>query len=245
MSMSKRAVALACLIVLAGAGPGASPARAGTGSARPRRRRDAGSVTVAAHGDARNREIMFCIEGHVMRSTMPRSISRAAAPSRFGSASDVADGGCSRGKSLSGHNHAVESAEVTYDRRSWPAAPRTCSCSCASDLLVRVEDAAEAPRGAARRRAPMQVDAAATARSRRGRCRARPRPDGASPAISRWRRRAPARRARGRRSRNRCRGRRRRSRRRLARRAGSGATPSSCPSPRGCGHCTRRSAPRR
>jgi hypothetical protein len=115
MSILKRAFAVACLATAATAavaqsgsgwyGIGQAPAPA-----------DAASVTIAAHGEPRNREIMFCVEGHVMRLNTAMLHFQGGGTQSIRISERVADGGCSRGKSLSGHNHAVESAEVTYDR---------------------------------------------------------------------------------------------------------------------------------
>jgi hypothetical protein len=77
---------------------------------------DAGSVTIAARGEPRNREIMFCVEGHVMRLNQATLHFQGGGSQVIRISERVADGGCSRGKTLSGHNHAVEGADVTYDQ---------------------------------------------------------------------------------------------------------------------------------
>jgi hypothetical protein len=77
---------------------------------------DAASVTIAAHGDPRDREIMFCIEGHVMRLANATLHFQGGGTQSIRVSERVADGGCSAGKTLSGHNHAVESADMTYDQ---------------------------------------------------------------------------------------------------------------------------------
>jgi hypothetical protein len=114
MNMTKRVFALVCL---AAAGP--AMAQSGTGwygigqaAAAP----DAGSVTIAAHGDPHNHEIMFCVEGHNMRLNDAVLHFQGGGTQSIHISERIADGGCSRGKTLSGHNHAVESAEVTYDQ---------------------------------------------------------------------------------------------------------------------------------
>lgn len=114
MIMSKRAVAILCL---AAAGP--ALAQSGTGwygigqaPAAP----DAGSVTIAARGEPRNREIMFCVEGHAMRLGDAVLHFQGGGTQSIHISERIADGGCSRGKNLSGRNRAVESAEVTYDQ---------------------------------------------------------------------------------------------------------------------------------
>jgi hypothetical protein len=114
MNMSKRAVAIACL---AAAGP--ALAQSGTGwygigqaAVAP----DAASVTIAAHGESGNREIMFCVDGHAMRLGDATLHFQGGGTQSIHIAERLADGGCSRGKSLSGRNRAVESADVTYDQ---------------------------------------------------------------------------------------------------------------------------------
>lgn len=114
MIMSKRAAALICL---ASAGP--AMAQSGTGwygigqaPAAP----DAASVTVAARGEPRNREIMFCVEGHAMRLGDATLHFQGGGTQSIHISERIADGGCSRGKTLSGRNRAVESADVTYDQ---------------------------------------------------------------------------------------------------------------------------------
>jgi hypothetical protein len=110
-----RAALAACLTTLAAA----AAAQSGSGwygigqAAAPP---DAGSVTIAAHGDPRNREIMFCVEGHAMRLNMATLHFPGGGTQSVRISERLADGGCSAGKTLSGHNHAVESAEVTYDQ---------------------------------------------------------------------------------------------------------------------------------
>jgi hypothetical protein len=115
MSISKRAIAVAWITALA------APALAQSGSgwygigqaAAPA---DAASITIAARGEPRNREIMFCIEGHVMRLNQATLHLQGGGTLSIRINERVADGGCSRGKSLSGRNRAVESADVTYDQ---------------------------------------------------------------------------------------------------------------------------------
>ena len=77
---------------------------------------DAATVTIPAQGDPRDREIMFCVEGHAMRLNQGTLHFQGGGTQQVRIGERLADGGCSAGKSLSGHNHAVESAEVTYDR---------------------------------------------------------------------------------------------------------------------------------
>jgi len=77
---------------------------------------DAASVTIPAHGEPRDREIMFCIEGHAMRLNQATLHFQGGGTQTMRISERLADGGCSVGKNLSGHNHAVESADVTYDQ---------------------------------------------------------------------------------------------------------------------------------
>ena len=77
---------------------------------------DSGSVTVPATGEPRDREIMFCVEGHAMRLNTAMLHFQGGGTQEIRVNERIGDGGCSRGKTLSGHNHAVESAEVSYDQ---------------------------------------------------------------------------------------------------------------------------------
>jgi hypothetical protein len=114
MTMSKRAFALACLMA---AGPAVAQSGSGWyGIGQAAAAPGAGSVAIAAHGEPRNHEIMFCVEGHIMRLGDAVLHFQGGGTQSIHISERVADGGCSRGKSLSGHNHAVESAEVTYDQ---------------------------------------------------------------------------------------------------------------------------------
>jgi hypothetical protein len=77
---------------------------------------DAGSVTVAAHGEPTDHEFMICIEGHVMRLNQGTLHFQGGGTQVMRFSERVADGGCSAGHGLSGHNHAIESADVSYDQ---------------------------------------------------------------------------------------------------------------------------------
>ena len=115
MSISPRGVALACTMALA------APAVAQSGSGwhgigQALAPTDAGSVTVAAHGEANNHELMICIEGHVMRLNQATLHLQGGGTQVMRFNARVADGGCSDGKSLNGRSHAVESVDVTYDQ---------------------------------------------------------------------------------------------------------------------------------
>lgn len=77
---------------------------------------DAASVTIAATGGPRDREIMFCVEGHAMRLNQAVLHFEGGGTQSMRISERIADGGCSAGKTLSGHNHAVQSADVTYDQ---------------------------------------------------------------------------------------------------------------------------------
>ena len=115
MRISSKAALAAGLAIMAGG----AMAQGGTGwhgigqAVAPT---DAGSVTIAAHGEPRDREIMFCVEGHAMRLNQAVLHFQGGGTQSMRISERLADGGCSVGKSLSGHNHAVESAEVTYDQ---------------------------------------------------------------------------------------------------------------------------------
>ncbi|MBV9882846.1 MAG: hypothetical protein JO276_07555 [Sphingomonadaceae bacterium] len=77
---------------------------------------DSGSVTIPGTGESRDREIMFCVEGHAMRLNTATLHFQGGGTQDIRVNERIGDGGCSRGKTLSGHNHAVESAVVTYDQ---------------------------------------------------------------------------------------------------------------------------------
>lgn len=77
---------------------------------------DAAMVTIPAHGEATNREIMFCIEGHAMRLNTATLHFDGGGTQSIRIGERITDGGCSAGHSLSGHNRAVQSAEITYDQ---------------------------------------------------------------------------------------------------------------------------------
>jgi len=112
-SSSKAALAAGLAIMAAGvAAQGTGWHGIGQALAPP----DAGTVTVTAHGEPRDREIMFCVEGHAMRLNQATLHFQGGGTQGMRISERLADGGCSVGKSLSGHNHAVESAEVTYDQ---------------------------------------------------------------------------------------------------------------------------------
>lgn len=114
MSILKRAIAVACLATATAAVGQSGSGWHGIGQAAAAP--DAASVTIAATGGTRDREIMFCVEGHLMRLNTAMLHFQGGGTQSIRISERVADGGCSRGKTLSGHNHAVESAEVTYDQ---------------------------------------------------------------------------------------------------------------------------------
>jgi hypothetical protein len=119
MRISRKGALAACLTTAAAA----AAAQSGSGwhgigqAAAPP---DAASVTIAvsitARGETHNREIMFCVEGHVMRFASAVLHFEGGGTQSVRINERVADGGCSRGTTLSGHSHAVESADVTYDQ---------------------------------------------------------------------------------------------------------------------------------
>ena len=77
---------------------------------------DAASVSIAAHGDAHNHEIMVCVEGHAMKLTDATLHFEGGGTQSMRIRQRLDDGGCSDGKGLSGRNHAVTSAEIGYDQ---------------------------------------------------------------------------------------------------------------------------------
>jgi hypothetical protein len=116
MRISVKAALAAGLATIAA---GAALAQGGTGwhgIGQAQAPADAASVTVAAHGDVRDREIMFCIEGHAMRLNQAILHFQGGGTQSMRISERLADGGCSAGKTLSGHIKAVESADVTYDQ---------------------------------------------------------------------------------------------------------------------------------
>jgi hypothetical protein len=116
MSISPRHVALASMMVLAAPAVAQQSGTGWYGIGQAVAPADAGSVTIAAHGDAGNHELMVCIEGHVMRLNQATLHFQGGGMQTMRISERVTDGGCSGGHGLSGHNHAVESAEVTYDQ---------------------------------------------------------------------------------------------------------------------------------
>jgi hypothetical protein len=115
MSISPRGVALAWTIMLAA--PAAAQSSSGWhGIGQAVAPADAGSVTIATHAEPNNHELMVCIEGHVMRVHQATLHFEGGGTQVMHISERIADGGCSAGKSLSGHNHAVESVDVTYDQ---------------------------------------------------------------------------------------------------------------------------------
>jgi len=76
---------------------------------------EAGSVTVPARGGARQREIMFCVEGHLVRLNEAVLHYEGGAIQNLRLRQRVADGGCSRMATLSGRNRILTSAVVAYD----------------------------------------------------------------------------------------------------------------------------------
>jgi hypothetical protein len=118
MSMLKRAFALACLATATAAMAQSGSGWHGIGQAVAPT--DAAVVTIAAtpagQSETRNREIMFCVEGHIMRLNAATLHFQGGGTQSIRISERVADGGCSRGKPLSSHGHGLESAEVAYDQ---------------------------------------------------------------------------------------------------------------------------------
>ena len=108
--------ALAAGLAIAAAGAAAQGGTGWHGIGQAMAPTDAGTVTIAGNGEPRDREIMFCVEGHAMRLNQAMLHFQGGGTQSIRISERLADGGCSAGKTLSGHNHAVESAEVTYDR---------------------------------------------------------------------------------------------------------------------------------
>lgn len=115
MRISLKAAVAAGLAIVAGA----AIAQGGTGwhgIGQTVASADAGSVTIAAHGEPRDREIMVCIEGHMMRLLDATLHFEGGGTQSIRIRQRIADGGCSEGAGLNGHNHGVESAEISYDQ---------------------------------------------------------------------------------------------------------------------------------
>jgi len=118
MTILKRALAMACLATATAATAQSGSGWHGIGQAPAPA--DAAAVTVAVNpagqSETRNREIMFCVEGHVMRLNNATLHFEGGGTQSIRISERVADGGCSRGKTLSGRGHGLESAEVTYEQ---------------------------------------------------------------------------------------------------------------------------------
>ena len=117
MSISPQRIALAATLALAA--PAMAVAQGGSGwygIGQATAPADAGSVTIAAHGDPGNHELMFCIEGHIMRLNQATLHFQGGGSQTIRISERIADGGCSVGHGLTGRNHAVESADVTYEQ---------------------------------------------------------------------------------------------------------------------------------
>ena len=73
------------------------------------------SATIAAQGDPRHRQVMVCVEGHVIRlnDTVLRYKDSRAQTLQL--RARIPDGGCSRMTELGGRTRQIESAEVGYD----------------------------------------------------------------------------------------------------------------------------------
>lgn len=77
---------------------------------------EAGSVTINARGEARQREIMFCVEGHLLRLNEAVLHFQDGATQNVRLRQRIADGRCSRMASLSGgRNRILVTADVSYD----------------------------------------------------------------------------------------------------------------------------------
>jgi hypothetical protein len=59
---------------------------------------------------------MFCVEGHIMRLQQAVLHYDGGGTQSIRINQRLADGGCSEGSGLSGRNHAVVSADISYDQ---------------------------------------------------------------------------------------------------------------------------------
>ena len=75
----------------------------------------AGSATIAAHGNARHRQVMVCVEGHVIRLNDTVVRYQDGRTQTLQLRARIPDGGCSRMAELGGRTRQVASAEVGYD----------------------------------------------------------------------------------------------------------------------------------
>ena len=78
----------------------------------------ASSATIAAHGDPRYRQLMVCIEGHVVRLNDAIIHFQDGRTQTIQLRARVADGGCSRMSEVGGRNRLIQSADVGYDPAS-------------------------------------------------------------------------------------------------------------------------------
>jgi len=112
--MSKRGAALLAVCLTALVAP--ALAQSGwTGIGQAAATPEAASVTINARGEARQREIMFCLEGHLLRLNEAVLHYQGGATQNVRLRQRVADGGCSRMATLSGRNRILVSAHVAYD----------------------------------------------------------------------------------------------------------------------------------
>lgn len=73
------------------------------------------SATIAARGDPRYRQVMVCVEGHVVRLTDTLIRYKDGRSQTLQLRARVPDGGCSRMIELTGRTREIASAEVGYD----------------------------------------------------------------------------------------------------------------------------------
>ena len=76
---------------------------------------DARSATIAPRGDPRYREVMVCVEGHVIRLNDTVIHYQDGRTQTLQLRARVADGGCSRMSEVGGRNRLIQSAEIGYD----------------------------------------------------------------------------------------------------------------------------------
>lgn len=75
----------------------------------------ASSATIAAHGDPRYRQLMVCVEGHLIRLNDAIIHFQDGRTQTIQLRARVADGGCSRMSEVGGRNRLIQSAEIGYD----------------------------------------------------------------------------------------------------------------------------------
>jgi hypothetical protein len=72
-------------------------------------------ATIVAQGDPRHRQVMVCVEGHVIRLNDTVLRYKDGRTQNLQLRARIPDGGCSRMIELIGRTRQIESAEVGYD----------------------------------------------------------------------------------------------------------------------------------